>query len=133
MSKIVKASNTTWETFGGGLCAIFNGRDSIRREVSIAVPAGALQTLAGEARRRLASAKSASERGWLPPQWHHVNFLSAQTVLVGTTDTQRVGVILDHGLETEFGLSIEPEYARELGRQLIAEADKIPNVVPRKN
>ena len=121
-----KVFKTTWQIFEGGLCAIVVGRDSARREVSVAVPAGAFQVLAAEARRRLAAAKSLAERGWLPPQWHQVNFLSVQTMTVGTTDNQKVGVILDRGLETEFGLSLAPEHALELGRQLIAEADKTP-------
>lgn len=80
MSKIAKASSTTWQTFDGGLCAIIVGRDSIRREFSIAVPAAAFQVLAAEARRRLAAAKSEAERGpviskfSLGPDddsWHH--------------------------------------------------------------
>jgi hypothetical protein len=62
-----------------------------------------------------------------------VNFLSAQTMTVGTTDNQRVGLILDRDMETEFGLSIEPEHARELGRQLIAEADKASGTNPKMN
>jgi hypothetical protein len=63
MSKIAKVFKTTWQTFEGGLCAILVGRDSIRREVSIAVPAGAFQVLAAEARRRLAAARTIAERG----------------------------------------------------------------------
>jgi hypothetical protein len=127
MAKIVKVKNNTWETIDGGLCVIFRGQDSLRREVAMAVPAGALKILWADALRRLGAEKTKSERRLLPPQWHQVNFLSAQTALVGTTDNQRVGVILDQGIDTEFGLSIAREDARELGRQLIAEADKLPH------
>ena len=85
-----------------------------------------LKLLWADALRRLAAEKTKSEQSWLPPQWHHVNFLSAQTMIVGTTDNQRVGLILDPDTTTEFALSFAPEDARELARQLIAEADKLP-------
>src|ERR1700722_10012892 len=85
---------SSWNEFGGGLCAIFRAQDSIRREISIAVPAGSLQPVSAEARRRLAAERTKNEKSWMPPHWHHVNFLSIQTILVGTTDDQKVGIIL---------------------------------------
>ena len=133
MSKIAKASSTAWQTFEGGLCAIIVGRDSVRREVSIAVPAGAFLGLAGEARRRIAAAEAKGQHIPLPPTWHHLNFLPVLTMNVGTTDNQKVGIILDQGLETEFGLSIPPEHARELGRQLIEQADRASGTTPKMN
>ena len=113
-----------WQSVSGILCAILKGHDDKNNEVSIAVPASAFQVLAAEARRRLAAAKSTTDRQVLPPEWHHVKFLSMRTMLLGATDNQRVGVILDRGLDTEFGLSFAPQDARELARRLIAEADK---------
>jgi hypothetical protein len=133
MSKTAKVKDVIWNEFGGGLCAIFRAQDSIRREISIAVPAGSLQRVSAEARRRLAAERTKNEKSWMPPQWHHVNFLSIQTILVGTTDDQKVGIILDQALETEFGLSIQPEHARELGRQLIAQADQASSMNPKMN
>ncbi len=125
MAKIVKVKSNTWEVIDGGLCAVFRGQDSMRREVGMAVPAPSLKVLWADALRRLAAEKTKSERSWMPPQWHQVNFLSAQTALVGTTDNQRVAVILDQDTETEISLSFAPADAQELGRQLIAEAQKL--------
>lgn len=127
MAKIAKVTNTRWETIDGVLCAVLVTRDKVRGERSFAVPAGAFLLLSGEARRRIAAANAKGQSVPLPPPWHHVNFIPVQTMNPGTTDNKKVGVIFDRGLDTEFGLSIEPEYARQLGHHLIAEADKIPS------
>jgi hypothetical protein len=129
MPKTVKVKNVTWESFGGGLCVIIHSDDG----TSIAVPASAIWYVHAEARRRLAAEKTKNEKSQMPPPWHHVNFLPAQTMTVRTTDDGKVGIILDLGLETEFALSISAEHARELGRQLIAQADQASGLPPKMN
>jgi hypothetical protein len=69
----------------------------------------------------------------IPGTWNQVRFLRAQTMQVGTTDQNQVGLLLDPGTETEFALSIEPESARELGQRLIDEADKAGGKPPSMN
>jgi hypothetical protein len=133
MPKVLKVINTIWGYVDGVLCAICIARDSVRREVQMAIPAAAFLSLAGEARRRIAAEQARGQHVPIPEPWMSVRFLATQTMNVGTTDNQKVGVILDRGLETEFGLSIEPEYALELGRQLIAEAEKIRSATPKLN
>jgi hypothetical protein len=125
MSKIAKVFSTTWQTIDGVLSAVFVARDSIRREISIAVPAMAFSFLAGDARRRITAATNKGQLVKLLPPYLSVNFLTVQTMTVGTTDTQTVGIIFDRDLDTEFGLSLPLEHARELGQQLIAETEKI--------
>jgi hypothetical protein len=123
--KIAKVLAITWQRIDDVLCAIYTGRDSVRREISVAVPAASFQSLAAEARRRIAAAQAKGEYVLLPPPWLSVNFLTVQTMNVGTTDTQTVGVIFDRGLETEYGLSLPIGHAHALGLQLVAEAEKI--------
>ena len=126
MSKTVKVKTVRWEQFQGSLHAIFTGQDSMRRDISVAVPAGSLKVLSADSRRRLAAEKPGAQRSPMPSQWHQVNFLSAETMLLGTTDNQKVGLILDQDTDTEFALSFAPEDARELARRLMAEADNLP-------
>jgi len=133
MPKTAKVKDVTWETFEGGLCAIFRSADTTRREISIAVPAVALQQVSADARRRLLAEKTKNEQVVMPPRWHHLNFLTSQTMIVGTTDDGNVGIILDPGRETEFALSFSAEHARELGRQLIAQADQTSGTPPKMN
>jgi len=55
-------------------------------------------------------------------------------MIVGTTDNQRVGLVLDPDTATEFALSFAPKDARELAHQLVAEADNLPEFsIPKMN
>lgn len=134
MSKIKKVFNQEWEIIEGVLCVVFVGRDGMRREVRVAVPAAAIvSTVVSDARRRIAASEKEGKHVNVPGAWNQVRFLRAQTMQVGTTDQNQVGLVLDPGTETEFALSIEPEYARKLGQLLIDEAAKASGKNPSLN
>jgi hypothetical protein len=133
VSKINKVFNQEWQVIDGVLCVVFIGRDSLRRETKIAVPAAILSTTASDARRRIAASEKEGTHVSTPGTWNQVRFLRAETMQVGTTDQNQVGLILDPGTETEFALSIAPEHARELGERLINEAAKATGKAPTVN
>jgi hypothetical protein len=134
MSKVKKAFNQEWETIDGVLCVVFVGRDNLRREAKVAVPAAAIvSTIVSDARRRIAASEKEGKHVNIPGQWNQVRFLRAQTMQVAVTDENQVGLVLDPGLETEFALSIEPGYARQLGQHLMDEADKASGAAPSMN
>jgi hypothetical protein len=125
MSKTKLAFSQEWQTIDGVLCVVFIGRDSLRREARVAVPAAAIvSAIASDARRRIAASEKTDTPVTTPGRWSQVRFLGAQSMQVGVTDEKQVGLILDPGLDTEFALSISPDTARELGRHLIEQADK---------
>ncbi|WP_420971529.1 hypothetical protein [Bradyrhizobium sp. B120] len=134
MSKIVKVVGQNWQMIDGALCVVFIGRDSLRRDVMVAVPAAAIfPTIASEARRRIAATQKEGAHVNVPGTWNQVRFLRAETMQVGTTDQNQVGLIFDPGAETEFALSIAPEHARQLGQRLIDEAAKATGLAPTVN
>ena len=124
MSKIRKIHSYEWQIVEGILSVVITGRDSLRREAIVAVPAAAIvSTIASDARRRLAANMKEGKHDSTPGTWNQVGFLQAQGIEVGITDENEVGLVLDPGMETEFALSIEPQLARELGKRLREIAD----------
>src|ERR1700761_903223 len=99
--KINKVYNQEWQTVDGVLCVVFIGRDSLRRDVMVAVPASAIvSTIVSDARRRIAASEKQGNHVNVPGTWNQVRFLRSTTMHVGTTDQNQVGVILDPGQET---------------------------------
>ena len=134
MSKIRKIHSYEWQIVEGILSVVFTGRDSLRREAIVAVPAAAIvSTIASDARRRLAANMKEGKHDSNPGTWNQVGFLQAQGIEVGITDENEVGLVLDPGMETEFALSIEPQLARELGKQLLEIADMATGKDPTLN
>jgi hypothetical protein len=134
MPKINKVYNQEWQMIDGVLCVVFIGKDSPRRDVMVSVPAAAIvSTIASDARRRIAASEKEGKHINVPGTWNQVRFLRAHTMQVATTDQNQVGLLLDPGTETEFALSIEPQYARQLGQRLIEEADKATDKAPTIN
>jgi hypothetical protein len=134
MSKIRKIHSYEWQIVEGILSVVFTGRDSLRREAIVAVPAAAIvSTIASDARRRLAANMKEGTHDSTPGTWNQVGFLQAQGIEVGITDENGVGLVLDPGMETEFALSIEPLLARELGRRILEIADMATGKDPTLN
>ena len=134
MSKIRKIHSYEWQIVEGILSVVFTGRDSLRREAIVAVPAAAIvSTIASDARRRLAADVKEGKHDSTPGTWNQVGFLQAQGIEVGITDENAVGLVLDPGMETEFALSIEPQLARELGKRLREIADMATGKEPTLN
>jgi hypothetical protein len=134
MSKVRKIHSYEWQIVEGILSVVFIGRDSLRREAIVAVPAAAIvSTIASDARRRLAANAKEDEHVSTLGTWNQVGFLRADGIEVGITDENQVGLVLDPGMETEFALSIEPQMARELGTLLLEIADKATGKDPTLN
>jgi hypothetical protein len=134
MSKIRKIHSYEWQIVDGILSVVITGRDSLRREAIVAVPAAAIvSTIASDARRRLAANMKEGKHDSTPGTWNQVGFLQAQGIEVGITDENEVGLVLDPGMETEFALSIEPRLARELGKRIREIADMATGKDPTLN
>jgi hypothetical protein len=134
MSKIRKIHSYEWQIVEGILSVVITGRDSLRREAIVAVPAAAIvSTLASDARRRLAANMKEGKHDGTPGTWNQVGFLQAQEIEVGITDENEVGLVLDPGMETEFALSIEPQLAGKLGKRLLEIADMATGKDPTLN
>jgi hypothetical protein len=133
MPKTIRVVTNEWQTIDGVLTAVFVGRDTMRREVRMAVPAGVIPTLASDARRRLLASETKGERPAKIGEWMQIRFLTCQTMNVGTTDEHKIAIIFDRNLETEFAMSIPVDHALELSRLLAEEAEKAPKGSPRIN
>jgi hypothetical protein len=121
-----------WEYVQDVFSLIIDGEDG----QSVAVPAEALPTLAGEGRRRMIAQQikprylgGEIEAGvWAPALLLHV-----QTWNAGTTDSGTVALILDRGLDTEIQYDMSPEHARGVAGLLLEEADKASGRKPQAN
>ena len=134
MSKLKKIHSYEWQIVEGILCVVFIGRDSLHREAKVAVPAATIvSTIADDARRRLAADLKVGTHDSTPGTWNQVGFLQAQTIEIGITDENLVGLVLDPEMETEFAISIEPQQARELGELLLEIADRATGKGPTVN
>lgn len=102
----------------------------------IALPIGAIPTLAAHARRFISGAAAKQTQHAPHEQWHLSEHCTAQTYDVGllpTTQGEKVSLILDRGLETHIGFAIEPEHARELGQQILDTGNQASKTPPAKN
>jgi len=134
MPKIRKVTSQDWQVIDGVLCVVFIAKDSLRRETMVAVPADAIvSTVASDARRRIAASEKEGKHVNTPGAWNQVRFLRAETIQVSTTDQNQVGLVFDPGTETEFALSLQPQYARELGERLIKVSDEAAGRAPTVN
>ena len=125
---MLKTKGSRWETVDGVPSIVFRSIDVRGKVVEISVPLSAFILLGNQAKVRLTAAEFAKVKASGPPQWHHALFHEVQTMTVGTvetTETQRVGLILDQGLESELSLSLSPSHARDLAQALVATANEI--------
>jgi hypothetical protein len=116
MNKAVRARGHDWQFVDGMFCLTVHGGD---RQASVAIPIGALLTLAADGRRRqtalhrqtMAAREAASPEG--APVKHEA-LLPVQSWSVATADNGMLVLIVDRGLDTEIMLSLTPEVAETL-------------------
>ena len=124
MQMLVNARDCEWQVVDGVLYAVFVGTDGGDMEVRMAVPATAvITTIASDARRRLAAQAKHGSYDSSHGSWNQVGFLRADSVELGITVDDQVGLVLDPGSEKEFALSIDSELARRVGEKLIETAN----------
>lgn len=127
-----KAQNHEWQTIDGVFSLVVTGKNERGDEQTIAIPAAALPTLAGEARRRSMASDISAQRQ-VAGVWSSVLLLPVQTWNAGTTDSGTVALILDRGLDTEIQYHMPIEHARGVAGLLLEEADKASSIAPVKN
>jgi hypothetical protein len=122
MSDPTRARGHEWQFVDEMFCLTVHGAD---RETSVAIPIGALLTLAADGRRRqmaLHRKTMAAENPSGSKQLSHDTVLPVQTWSVGTSDAGAVVLILDRGLDTEVLLGLTPDVAETLADLLIKNA-----------
>lgn len=130
---VTKAIRNEWLP-DQGILIIYG--DSGAASDGIAIPITALPTLSSQARRFISGAASKQFQSSNQGPWHLAELCTAQTYnvrLLPTTHGDKVALVLDRGLDTQIGFAIEPEHARELGRQLSDTADQATNIPSAKN
>jgi hypothetical protein len=124
MTNTTRARGHKWEFVEGIFCLTVHGDDP---GTSVAIPTGALLTLAADGRRRLmalhrraisaeesaaAESKAVSQESVLP----------VQTWSVAPLDNGMLVLMLDRGLDTELFLSLSPDVAQTLAELFIKNA-----------
>jgi hypothetical protein len=123
MTNPTRARGHKWEFVEGMFCLTVHGDDP---QTSVAIPIGALLTLASDGRRRqmalhrraITADASASES--IPVSKESV--LPVQTWSVAPLDNGMLVLMLDRGLDTELLLSLSPEVAQTLAELFIKNA-----------
>src|SRR6202011_5502510 len=115
MSNPTRARGHEWQFVDGMFCLTVHGDDP---QTSVAIPIGALLTLAADGRRRqmalhrraISAEASASESTSVSKE----SVLPVQTWSVAPLDNGMLVLMLDRGLDTELLLSLSPEVAETL-------------------
>ena len=123
MTNPTRARGHKWEFVEGMFCLTVHGDDP---QTSVAIPIGALLTLAADGRRRqmalhrraISAEAPASET--IPVSKESV--LPVQTWSVAPLDNGMLVLMLDRGLDTELLLSLSPEVAQTLAELFIKNA-----------
>jgi hypothetical protein len=123
MTNPTRARGHKWEFVEGMFCLTVHGDDP---RTSVAIPIGALLTLAADGRRRqmalhrraISAEAPASET--IPVSKESV--LPVQTWSVAPLDNGMLVLMLDRGLDTELLLSLSPEVAQTLAELFIKNA-----------
>ena len=116
MNQPVRARGHEWQFVDGMFCLTVHTQD---RQASIAIPIGALLTLAADGRRRQAALhRQTMAAGEAPsPEGAPLKreaLLPVQSWSVATADNGMLVLIVDRGLDTELLLSLTPEVAETL-------------------
>jgi hypothetical protein len=129
MSNPTRARGHEWQFIDGMFCLTVHGDD---RQNSVAIPIGALLTLAADGRRR----QMALHRRAVSPdddsQTSESTPLSKESVLlvqswsVAPLDNGMLVLALDRGLDTEILLSLSPEVAEALADLFIKHTGGAP-------
>jgi hypothetical protein len=124
MTNPTRARGHKWEFVEGLFCLTVHGDDP---RASVAIPIGALLTLAADGRRRQmalhrravsAEEAAASESKSVSKE----SVLPVQTWSVAPLDNGMLVLMLDRGLDTELLLSLTPEVAQTLAELFIKNA-----------
>lgn len=108
------------EIVDGITCVLFSGKGK-----NLCIPAKGIKEVFDDAMAKYVAFEA--ERGQQPQQW--APFYGAnepRTWNTGTTDDGKVAVTVDRHLPTEHTLILSQDTARELGRQLIGDAELPP-------
>lgn len=116
MSSPSRARGHEWQFVEGMFCLTIHGGD---KEAAVAIPIGALLTLAADGRRRQMAlhARAVSPPGADPDgttPLKHESMLPVQSWSVAPADNGMLVLILDRGLDTELMLGLTPEVAQTL-------------------
>ena len=116
MSNPTRARGHEWQFVDGMFCLTVHGED---REASVAIPIGALLTLAADGRRRQMALhrQTMAERETASPEGapvKHEAMLPVQSWSVATADNGMLVLIIDRGLDTEMLLSLSHDVAETL-------------------
>jgi hypothetical protein len=116
MSKPTRARGHEWQFVDGMFCLTVYGDD---KQTPVAIPIGALLTLAADGRRR----QMALHRKTVAPEGSgpvgstpltHDSMLPVQSWSVARADNGMLALILDRGLDTEVLLGLTPDVAESL-------------------
>jgi hypothetical protein len=125
MTDPTRARGHKWQFVEGMFCLTVHGDDP---QTSVALPIGALLTLAADGRRRqmalhrqtkLTTDSGASE----PTTVSAEEVLPVQSWSVAPLDNGMLVLILDQGLDTELLLGLTPEVAKTLADLFVKNAD----------
>jgi hypothetical protein len=124
MSNPVRARGHEWQFVDGVFCLTVHGED---KHTSVAIPIGALLTLAADGRRRqmalyrrtMSETEQASQDS---KPLRADTLLPVQSWSVATADNGTLVLMLDRGLETELLLSLSAQTAETLAELFIKNA-----------
>jgi hypothetical protein len=124
MTDPTRARGHKWQFVEGMFCLTVHGDDP---GTSVAIPIGALQTLAADGRRRLMAMhrRAISSEDSAASELTSVSresVLPVQTWSVAPLDNGMLVLMLDRGLDTELLLSLSPEVAETLADLFIKNA-----------
>jgi hypothetical protein len=127
MTDPTRARGHKWQFVEGMFCLTVHGDDP---ETSVAIPIGALLTLAADGRRRQMALhrKTISPADSATAESISVNqesVLPVQTWGVAPLDNGRLALMLDRGLDTELLLGLTPEVAETLADLFIKNAGAV--------
>jgi hypothetical protein len=127
MNNPTRARGHEWQFIDGMFCLTIHGDDP---QTSVAIPIGALLTLAADGRRRQMAlhrrTMSAGDTGAESTAVSKDSVLPVQSWSVAPLDNGMLVLILDRGLDTELLLSLTPEVAETLAELFIKNAAGAP-------
>lgn len=127
MSNATRARGHEWQFVDGMFCLTVHGND---KQSAVAIPIGALLTLAADGRRR----QMALHRKTMAPQGSGPegttpltpdSMLQVQSWSVAPADNGMLALILDRGLDTEVLLGLSPEVAETLANLMLKHAGAV--------
>jgi hypothetical protein len=124
MSNPTRARGHEWQFVEGMFCLTVHGDD---RQASVAIPIGALLTLAADGRRRQMALhrrtiSTGDSTGSEMTPVTKESVLPVQSWSVAPLDNGMLVLILDRGLDTELLLSLTPEVAETLAELFMKNA-----------